>query len=431
MDFKEFKLADWLDFLEHRQKIEIQLGLERVRSVALRMNLLDWTIPVIMVAGTNGKGSTVAALEAIYCAASYRVGVYTSPHLMVFNERIKLNQQMIADEALCAAFFAVESCCAPESLSYFEMTTLAALFYFKQQGVDILILEVGLGGRLDACNIIDADLAIITGIDFDHQAYLGDSLESIGYEKAGILRAGKTCIYADLEPPLSVLEEASRLNVQLLRCGRDYTMVSADDTWELQCQNPFLKKELHLDWPKVLSLPKPRLHLAAAAAASVAAIYLLPKRPILWQALSNAMKTVQIMGRQELQPGVVSTVFDVAHNPQAVLLLSRFVQTKIKKNRVFAVFSALNDKDLGGLIKSMLGCVDAWYPCLLSGPRAASRAALEAAFQAQAQSIPAVFFATPHEAYLAAMQDAVAGDVIVVYGSFLMVSAIKGAKITA
>jgi dihydrofolate synthase/folylpolyglutamate synthase len=430
MDFKEFKLADWLDFLEHRHKNEIQLGLDRVRSVALRMKLLDWTIPVIMVAGTNGKGSTVAALESIYCAASYRVGVYTSPHLMVFNERIKLNQQMIADEELCAAFYAVESCRAPEYLTYFEMTTLAALFYFKRQALDILILEVGLGGRLDACNIIDADLAIITGIAFDHQAYLGDSLDAIGYEKAGILRAGKTCIYADLEPPLSVIEQATRLNVQLLRCGRDYAMVPAEDTWELQCQTPFIKKELHLDWPKVLSLPKPRLHLAAAAAASVAAMYLLPIRPLSWQALSDAMKTVQIMGRQELQPGEVSTLFDVAHNPQAVLLLSKFVQTKIKKNRVFAVFSALSDKDLGGLIQAMLACVDAWYPCLLRSPRAASRAALDAAFQAHG-IIPTVFFTTPHEAYLAARQDAVAGDVIVVYGSFLMVSAIKGAKVTA
>ena len=214
MSYQHFSLAAWLDYLEHRHSEEIQLGLTRVKTVARQLDLLTFDATIIIVAGTNGKGSTVAALETIYRAAGYAVGSYTSPHLIHFNERIRVNLEPITDKTLCAAFTAIEEACESIHLTYFEMATLAALWYFKSFVLDVIILEVGLGGRLDATNIIDADLAIITTIDFDHQAYLGHTKEAIGYEKAGVLRPNQPFIYADKNPPESLITYAKSLNAQ-------------------------------------------------------------------------------------------------------------------------------------------------------------------------------------------------------------------------
>ncbi|MDF1928905.1 Mur ligase family protein [Legionella pneumophila] len=231
--WSEWDLNHWLTHLETRNTQEIQLGLTRVLTVAQKLNLQRPNCKVITVAGTNGKGSTVTALETIYHQSGFRVGTYTSPHLLVFNERIRINLTPIQDKDLCKAFSVIEEARYPTNLTYFEMATLAALWYFKQHDLDLIILEVGLGGRLDATNIVDTDLAIITTIDFDHQNFLGDTLELIGYEKAGILRKNKPFIYADLSPPKSVVEVALQLGASSYLYGKDYFYQEEADHWGL------------------------------------------------------------------------------------------------------------------------------------------------------------------------------------------------------
>ena len=418
-----FSVNDWLYYLENAHQQEIQLGLARISAVAERLELLSWDAQIITVTGTNGKGSTVASLEAIYIAAGYHVASYTSPHLIRFNERICVNKQPIPDKKLCAAFTAIEVARELTHLTYFEMTTLAALWYFKQFALDIIILEVGIGGRLDATNIIDADLAIITTIDLDHQDYLGDTKDAIGYEKAGILRANKPFIYADHNPPESVIKQAQLLNAAMYCLGSQYDFNVSGD-------------HLHIDVPTrpSVQLPIPTIQRNAAAAAYMASTCLQSILPVTQQQLEEAMRTVYIFGRQQIVGDAIKTLFDVSHNPQSVLLLADFVQRYLSagnkpKGKVRAVFSGLKDKDLCGLIKPMLSCVDFWYPAVLMGKRAASAALLQATFLAEHCTIPACYH-DPLAAYHAAMQDAKPGDLIVVYGSFLTVSPIMEAYCT-
>lgn len=419
--FDDFKLDDWLYFLENRHKDAIQLRLVNVELVATKLDLLTPNAIVITVAGTNGKGSTVSTLEAIYCAAGYRVGSYTSPHLLRFNERIRVNQQPIGDDSLCAAFSSIEHAREEIMLTYFETATLAALLHFKQLKVDIIVLEVGMGGRLDATNIIDSDLAIITTVDLDHQDYLGDTIEAIGYEKAGIVRANKPCIYADYKPPASVVEQAKRFNAPMQCLGDSYQVNTTHD-------------ELHIlpQSGDSLVLPKPQINCKAAAAAVLASDTLRSILPVTQAAWIQAMKTVTLSGRQQIvksrffSKNDVITIVDVAHNPQAATLLADFVKQHEPKGMVHAVFSGLKDKDLCGLIRPMKGCVMFWYPAMLSGNRAASEALLLAAFQAETGTIPTCF-SNPLVAYRSAMERAKPGDLIVIYGSFLTVSAILGA----
>ncbi len=409
-------LDKWLELLENRHQQEIQLGLNRVKTVADRLSLSKHHCVVITVAGTNGKGSTVAALEAIYMAAGFRVGCYTSPHLLAFNERICVNQQPISDESLCDAFALLEQVRDDIHLTYFEMITLAGLYYFKQCSLDVLILEVGMGGRLDATNIIDADLAIITTVDFDHQDYLGDTLDAIGYEKAGILRADQPFIYADHNPPSSVIKQAKALNTQMKCLGVDYSFEATLDNVKISRQTG-----------EAMQLSRPSINLKAAAAAVAASELLLDKLYVNHAQYDLAMQTVTLSGRQDVVQDAVTTVFDVAHNPQAVALLAEFIRAYKPRGKVHAVFSGLKDKDLCGLIRLMKSCVDFWYLTTLSGKRAASESLLLAAFQTETGSgVPC--FSNPAKAYDAAVQQANPGDIIVVYGSFLMVSAVMAAK---
>ncbi len=414
--FSDFTLAEWIHYLENRHDQEIQLGLERVKKIATQLNLQPVDTQVITVTGTNGKGSTVAALVAIYTAAGYQVASYTSPHLWAFNERICVNTQPISDENLCAAFTAISQECGDIKPTYFEMTTLAALWYFKQFKLDIIILEVGLGGRLDATNIVDADLAIITTIDLDHQEYLGNTKEAIGYEKAGILRSGIPFIYADTSPPESIINQALLLNTKMFCLGENFSFQTSEDSLQIILENKELAK-----------LPLPKLNTKAATAAIMASFSLnavLPVTPGHWK---NAMETVSIAGRQQVLQGVVTTLFDVAHNPQAVSLLVDFIQNLQPQGSVHAIFSALKDKNLCGLINPMRFCVDFWYPAVLSGKRASSKSLLMTAFK-EALNIEPVCFESPSHAYRGAIQQAMPGDLIVVYGSFLTVSAVMAAE---
>ena len=405
-------LNEWLYYLEHRHASEVQLRLVNAYDVALVMGLLKWSIPVITVGGTNGKGSTVAALSAIYSAAGYRVGQFTSPHLLTFNERICINQQPISDDDLCLAFSCVEEQRKTIPLTYFEMSLLAALLYFKQANLDVIILEVGVGGRLDATNIIDADLAIITTVDLDHQDYLGHDRDSIGFEKAGILRANQPFIYADTNPPLTVLSQAQSLHTSMMRLGVDY---------DYYC----MEQKLYITRPnrEPIVLPIPKLHLNAAVAAVMATERLHKRLPVLLEDWSTAINNVTILGRQQWIPGDVSVLFDVAHNPQAAGLLAQQVAHYKPGKKVHAVFSALKDKDICGLIYPLSSFVDQWYPACLSGKRATERAELLTAFESVLGVRPKSY-EDPVSAYQAAMQVAGPGDIVLVYGSFLLVGAV-------
>lgn len=414
-DCADFLLADWLFFLENRHKQEIQLGLPRVKEVAARLNLMTLDARVITVGGTNGKGSTVAALEAIYLAAGYQVASYTSPHLLSFNERIRINSQPITDEELCAAFFVIEQARADTCLTYFEMTTLAALWYFKQTALDVVIIEVGLGGRHDATNIIDSDLAIITTVDLDHQDLLGDTVDEIGYQKAGILRANCPFIYADSNPPASVIEQAQALNTKMHCLDTNYFFKASGDSLHVFNQSETM-----------VSLPLPTINLKAAVAAIMASHCLHSVLPVTDSHWREAMQTVSILGRQQVIEGDITTIFDVAHNPQAVSSLAGFMEQYQAKGSVHAVFSALKDKDLCGLIKPMSPFVDFWYPGLLTGKRATSESQLNASFVEAINVIPACY-KNPLMAYQMAHQQAKSGDVVLVYGSFLMVAAVMAA----
>jgi dihydrofolate synthase/folylpolyglutamate synthase len=406
-------LNEWLSYFEHRSAAEIELGLTRIQTVAERLKLLPVKVPVISVAGTNGKGSTVATLEALYCEAGYRVGAYTSPHLLCFNERIRLNQQLVTDDFLCKAFSQIEYARDTIHLTYFEMATLAALMYFEVSCVDVVILEVGLGGRLDATNIVDANLAIITTIDFDHEAYLGNTLDAIGSEKAGIFRPNQIGLYADSQMPLSIGEKANALSVKLLKLNEHY---------RYRCDGERIEVFNQADDPLVL--PKPNIQLNAAVSALIAISQLQEILPIDSFAMARAMQSVFIAGRQQIIYGTICTVFDVSHNPQSVKLLAQRMKSllmALKPSKVRAVFSGLSDKNLLGLITPMLPFVDEWYTAVLKEPRAARAFMLEEAF---AQSDNAVFnvFSSILEAYQVAKQLSCPGDILVVYGSFFVVS---------
>lgn len=408
-------LEQWLDYLEHRYHHEIQLGRDNIASVAKAMHVLKWSIPVITVAGTNGKGSTVAALSAIYQAAGYKFGQFTSPHLFRFNERICINEHPISDEALCRLFCRIDIARGDTPLSFFEMSFMAALLYFQDADLDLLILEVGLGGRLDATNIIDADLAIITTIDLDHQEYLGTDREAIGKEKAGILRAHQPCIYADSSPPKSVKTQAQALEVSLYCLGMDYHYHVADDALSIQ-----------QSFQNSIVLPLPALNRNAAVAAVMGSLCLRARLPITENAWIKAMQTVHITGRQQRFPGAISFLYDVAHNPQAATALAQCLRQKPPSGTVHAVFSALKDKDICGLIKPLSSIVGQWYPACLKGKRASSQAQLLMAF-ANTIALQPLCYSDPIQAVQAAIAAAKPGDLILIYGSFLLVGTVMEA----
>lgn len=412
----EWDLNDWLNNLESRHTQEIQLGLTRIMEVAEQLNLLNLSCKIITVAGTNGKGSTVTALETIFYSAGYKVGSYTSPHLIQFNERIRLNLSFISDVDLCRSFSIVEEARGTVDLTYFEMTTLAALLYFQQQSLDVLILEVGLGGRLDATNIIDADLSIITTIDYDHQDYLGTTLDAIGLEKAGILRQGKPFIYADETPPVSIMNVAHSLSSPAYLYGRDYSFERLASTWNCEFHGTMWR-----------DLPIPRIHLKSAAAALLACKLLESDFPVDREHYFKAMSAIFVPGRLQLLGSRIKILYDVSHNPQSARLLADTIKQLDVEGRVHAVFSALKDKDIFGLIFPLRDCVDRWYPAQLDNKRAASQDLILTHFKG-AELFVDVCYTSPLIAFEQAVSKAVAGDLIVVYGSFFTVSHVMAAQ---
>ncbi|KTD51584.1 bifunctional protein FolC [Legionella quinlivanii] len=408
-------LKQWLNELENRHVQEIQLGLSRIKRVADELDLLNPGPIVITVAGTNGKGSVVATLEEIYSNSGYRVGVYTSPHLIAFNERIRINKKAIEDEQLENYFELIDFARKDTALTFFEMATLAALLHFEQHDLDLVVLEVGLGGRLDATNIIDNDLAIITTVDFDHQEYLGTSLDAIGTEKAGILRSNRAFIGAASDLPSSVLKRAMDVAKPVFINGQDYSYKIADDILEINFQT------------QLLQFPKPHLHPDSVVAAVIASKILSEKLPVEDKDIAISIKSVHLPARlQMIEQNDKRLLLDVAHNPQSARFLAEFVtQQKIHGN-IHAVFSALNDKDIKGIVEPLLPLVDYWYPARLESKRACVAEQLLKELPENIEQTKG-YFSSPEEAYEAAFRQAKAGDLIIAFGSFILVGAVLNA----
>jgi dihydrofolate synthase/folylpolyglutamate synthase len=409
-------LSEWLAYLETLHPKAIAMGLDRVSAVFARLGVA-LTCPVITVGGTNGKGSTCALLECMLRAGGYRVGAYTSPHLLRYNERVRIDGAEATDEALLEAFAAVESVRLTTPLTYFEFGTLAALCLLARAELDVVVLEVGLGGRLDAVNVIDADVAIVTTVAIDHVDYLGTTREEIGREKAGIFRPGAFAICADRSPPATLLAQASAIEARLLRIGIDYDFTAHDGQWSYR--GPGGARH---------GLPMPALRgayqLANAATALAALDVLRDRLAVSMGAIREGLVSVQLPGRLQVLPGRPVTVLDVAHNPQAAAALSDGLASMGFHPRTWAVFGIMADKDIGSVIAALLPRVDRWYIASLPPPRGATaldlRLRLEAAGVAPADIRD---FADPAAAYRAAREAVVEADRIIVFGSFLTVAA--------
>ena len=411
-------LDDWLAHCEQLHPKTIDMGLDRVRAVAERMGL-RFDCPVFTVAGTNGKGSTCAMLEAILTQAGFRTGLFTSPHLVRFEERCRIRGQNVDASDLVAAFARVESARAEISLTYFEFTTLAILDTLARAGLDAVILEVGLGGRLDAVNIIDTDCAIITSIDIDHAELLGDTREKIGFEKAGILRTGRPAIVSDPVPPQSVIDRATEIGADLWLLGRDFNYSGDKQQWAWAGRG---RRYAGLAYPALRGANQ----LINASGVLAALTAMRQQLPVTAQAVRNGLALVDLPGRFQVVPGQPALVLDVAHNPHSVAALALNLDAMGFYPTTHAVFGAMADKDLTPMLQRMDPLVDRWYFADLPTPRAASGAALQAAWQAVTKRTDAVsaVFSTPLDALHAAAAKAQAADRIVVFGSFYTVGGV-------
>ena len=411
-------LDDWLAHCEQLHPKTIDMGLDRVRAVAERMGL-RFDCPVFTVAGTNGKGSTCAMLEAILTQAGFRTGLFTSPHLVRFEERCRIRGQNVDASDLVAAFARVESARAEISLTYFEFTTLAILDTLARAGLDAVILEVGLGGRLDAVNIIDTDCAIITSIDIDHAELLGDTREKIGFEKAGILRTGRPAIVSDPVPPQSVIDRATEIGADLWLLGRDFNSSGDKQQWAWAGRG---RRYAGLAYPALRGANQ----LINASGVLAALTAMRQQLPVTAQAVRNGLALVDLPGRFQVVPGQPALVLDVAHNPHSVAALALNLDAMGFYPTTHAVFGAMADKDLAPMLHRMDPLVDRWYFADLPTPRAAGGAALQAAWQAltQRKDASSAVFSQPLDALHAAAAKAQAADRIVVFGSFYTVGGV-------
>ncbi|MBI3524407.1 MAG: bifunctional tetrahydrofolate synthase/dihydrofolate synthase [Betaproteobacteria bacterium] len=413
-------LSDWLAHLEARHpkgEAGIELGLERVLAVS-RVLEQRQNVPVITVAGTNGKGSTCAMLERILACAGYRVGLYTSPHLLTYNERVRIGGRPADDAALCAGFARVEAARGNTALTYFEFGTLAAWECFAAANVDVIVLEVGLGGRFDATNIYDTDCAVVTAVDIDHTEYLGATREKIGFEKAGIFRAGRPAICADPQPPQSLLAHAAKIGTGLHLIGTDFGYVRQEGQWQFWIRSDGkLTRRSGLAYPGLRGAVQ--LHNASAALAALSALQ--QRLPVAMQDIRRGLLEVELPGRFQVLPGRPAVVLDVAHNPQAARVLADNLGTMTFHAQTWAVFGMLRDKDIAAVVRALAGRVTRWLPCSLSGARAASAADL-AQILTQEKIGPSLQFDSPAEAFRHARKNAGEDDRIIAFGSFLTVA---------
>jgi dihydrofolate synthase/folylpolyglutamate synthase len=404
-------LADWLSWQEGLNPKGVELGLERVRTVWDALGAPPAAATVITVGGTNGKGSVLAYLDAMLRAAGYRVGTYTSPHLQRYNERIHIDGAEASDADICSAFEAIDAARGDIPLTYFEFGTLAALWLCSRAGLDAAILEVGLGGRLDAVNLIDADLAIVTSVDIDHKDWLGDDRETIGFEKAGIYRAGRPAICGDPRPPQRLIDHARAIGADLRLAGQDFHVRRKGDGWD------FLADEASRH-----GLPLPAMrgpHQLANAATALAGLAAIAERlPVDQRAVRDGLLNTRVPGRMEVIPGDPLWLLDVGHNPHAARALAATLADQFVPGRTYAVLAMLGDKDPAGVVAALAGQVDVWLLAGLDGPRAMTAAQLRGQLPVELESQQ---WADVPAALARARELAGEGDRVLVIGSFLTV----------
>lgn len=392
-------LSTWLCYLENLHSTAIELGLARVQKVAAALDVLKPAPTVFTVAGTNGKGTTCRTLETVLMAAGYSVGVYSSPHLVRYTERVRVQNEELDEAYHTAAFAEIEAARGDTSLTYFEYSTLSALLLFKQLQVDVAILEVGLGGRLDATNIVDADVAVVTSIALDHTDWLGPDRESIGREKAGVFRGGKPAVVGEPDMPSGIAEVAAQKGANLLRRGVDWTYSVDADGWRFKDQQGELSG---LPLPQV---PQPN---AATALAALRASGLEISEAALRQGIAEAT----LAGRFQIISASPRVILDVAHNPHAAAYLAERLAQLPLKGRVLAVIGMLHDKDIAGTLARLAPQVDSWYCASLEGPRGATAERLVEHLKAGEA------YASVTQAWHAAMAAATVDDTVLVCGSF-------------
>ncbi|AYG44155.1 bifunctional tetrahydrofolate synthase/dihydrofolate synthase [Pseudomonas sp. Leaf58] len=414
---KQRTLGEWLAYLEQLHPSAIDMGLGRSQQVLARLALGKLAPRVVTVTGTNGKGSTCAFVASLLRAQGLKVGVYSSPHLLRYNERVLIDGQEASDKRLCEAFAAVEAARGDISLTYFEMGTLAAFWLFYQSQLDAVVLEVGLGGRLDTVNVVDADLALVTSIGVDHVDYLGDTRELVAFEKAGIFRAGKPALCGDLDPPQPLLDKAAELAAPLFLRGRDFDLASADGHWNWRGTAADGGQVELRDLP-LLDLPMENATLALQA-------YLLMGLP--WDAgqIRQALLDTRITGRLDRrllhwQGMPVQLLLDVGHNPHAAAYLARRLAAGPLKGRRLAVFGLLADKDLSGVVAPLLGLVDDWAVAPLDTPRSRPAAELATALTNLGATVKS--YASVDAALEGQCAQATADDQILLFGSFFCVA---------
>lgn len=416
----EDSLTTWLEYLEKSHFKPIDMGLERIKSVAETLNVLQPAPYVITVAGTNGKGSTCRLLEVALLKAGYRVGVYSSPHLIRYNERVRIQGELLSDREHVRSFAKIQQK-KTDSLTYFEFSTLSALQLFNEASLDIVILEVGLGGRLDATNIVDPHLAVITSIDIDHVDFLGDNREDIGREKAGIFRENIPVIIGEPDCPRSILQQAKALNCQINRRNVNWTFSVENNRFHWQSE--------FIDWQ---DLPMPQIPIPNAGTA-LAALTQLPFE-ISERVVRVALQEAQMTGRFQTltekdfanfsgKRPLAQVIIDVGHNPHAAKYLAeRLSSLKQANQKIYAVFSALADKDLSGIVESLSNVIDEWHCAGLEGYRGQSG---EAVYQKLAKVLPnstACYYQTVPEAAELLFTKATQKDIVLIFGSFHTVS---------
>ena len=411
-------LSEWLAHCEKLHPFVIEMGLDRVRQVAARMQLA-LKVPVITVAGTNGKGSTCAMLEAIYLQAGYKTGVYTSPHLVQFEERCRLQGESPPAAQFASAFEQVEQARGEVSLTYFEFSTLAILKMMAETDLDVVILEVGLGGRLDAVNLVDADCAIITSIDLDHTALLGNDRETIGLEKAGIMRPGKSVVLSDPVPPSSIVQHAKDIGADLWLMGQDFNFSGDQLQWSWAGRG---RRYSGLAYPALRGANQ----LLNASGVLAALEVMRPQLPVTAQAIRNGLAMVELTGRFQIVPGEPVLVLDVAHNPHSVAALAANLDAMGFYPCTHAVFGAMADKDLTSMLLKILPVVDAWYFTDLPLPRATTAAQLQDQWGPlnERPDVTASQHSSPQKALEAAITVAGPTDRILVFGSFYTVGGV-------
>lgn len=410
-------LEQWLAWLEQLHPSEIEMGLQRIRDVADRLGLVRPAPKVVTVTGTNGKGSTCAFIAALCQAQGLRVGVYSSPHFLRYNERIQINGEMASDELICQAFTAIEEVRGQTSLTYFEMGTLAALWVFSRAKLDVAILEVGLGGRLDAVNIVDPDVAVVTGIALDHADWLGNTREDVAHEKAGVFRAAVPAVCGDPDPPQNLLKQAASLPCPLYLRGAEFDLTQTGQYWSWRGRD-VAGQELELKDMRLPGLPVQN----AAVAVQVCSLLGLP---LTAEAVGTVLQQTKLAGRlQQIEllhnDEPRHLVLDVAHNPQAAAYVANWLQQLPLQGKRYAVFGALADKDVDAVLAAMRGVFDCWHIAELPSPRSFSLASLQQHLQQSGERFMA------HPDIRLALQKCLEGstkdDQILVFGSFFTVA---------